>query len=550
MSASMAHTTAPLKKPDPIRHVVQLILENRSFDQMLGCMKEIYPDLDGVNPKAPYSNSDDEGRSYQQSPTTERQMLLDPHHEVPHVAVQLENGNSGFVRDFARSYPASGPEARQLIMSYFPLDFLPALHALGRNFLICDRWFASVPGPTWPNRFFALSGTSNGRVNMPDDGVRRADLPGYFQQTQTTLFDRLNEAAVDWKVYFHDVPQSTVLDKQRDPHNVARYFYIDQFYKDAHGPEADFPAYCLIEPDFMGYGQNDGHPPHDIMKAEKLIADIYNAIRANKALWDSMLLIVMFDEHGGFYDHVAPPAADPPDAEILEYSFNQLGVRVPAILVSPWVKRGWDNTRFDHTSVLKYLTDKWRLGPLGNRTAEANSIAVAIQDVCTETELQRIELSADQLVPPDLEAEDEAFGSATHHQSALKKLTEWLIIEADEQIPRRVAWLARLAEGLRGYADKLMSEGTNFDVSLARPDKLSLPLQTAATNNVVNFMVRMKRYAAIGLQKHLGTDLPPDQQSHSVQTLARIAGIPFHKQSDPVESAKAWLDRHGRSSGS
>jgi phospholipase C len=94
-------------------------------------------------------------------------------------------------------------------MGYYPLDFLPGLHALARNFTICDRWFASLPGPTWPNRFFALTGTSNGRVNMPDDGTHKADLPGFFQQTQDTIFDRLNERAIHWKVYFHDIPQTT-----------------------------------------------------------------------------------------------------------------------------------------------------------------------------------------------------------------------------------------------------------------------------------------------------------------------------------------------------
>ena len=534
---------------DPIRHVVQLVLENRSFDQMLGCLSDVHPDLDGVDPRAPRSNTDTEGRSYRQDPTEVRQMLKwDPRHEVPHVAVQLENGNSGFVKDFAQAYPASTPEARQLIMNWYPLDFLPALHALGRNFAVCDRWFASVPGPTWPNRFFALSGTANGRVDMPDDGTHGADLAGYFQQTQTTLFDRLNEAAVDWKVYFHDIPQSVVLDRQRMPHNVARYFYIDQFFKDARGLEADFPQYCLIEPDFMGYGQNDGHPPHDIMKSEKLIADVFNALRANKALWDSTLLIVMFDEHGGFYDHVEPPAAVPPDdARPSEYAFDRLGVRVPAILASPWVRPGPDHTMFDHTSVLRYLSDKWELGPLGARTAAANTIAAAITDEYNNCELRRIDLSADQLRPPDPAAEEEAFGTASSHQSALAKLAEWLKKEADEKVPRRAVALARLAEWFRTWAERLMFESKGFEVSVARPDKLSLPLQAAASDRVVDFMMRMKRYAAVGLQKRLREELPPDQQSHSVQTLATLTGIPFHKEEhdQAVERSKAWLEEHG-----
>src|SRR5260370_20850810 len=241
------------------------------------------------------------------------------------------------------------------IMGYYPVSFLPGLHALARQFTICDHWFASLPGPTWPNRFFALAGTSNGRVNMPDDGTHKADLHGYFEQTQDTLFDRLNERAIHWKVYFHDIPQTTVLSHQREPHNVARYFYIDEFFDDARGHETEFPEFCLIEPAYIGFAENDDHPPHDIMRSQKLIADVYNAIRANELLWKSTLLVVFYDEHGGFYDHVYPPAAVPPDDQQEEYAFDRLGVRVPGILISPWVDARVEPTLFDHTSVLRYL---------------------------------------------------------------------------------------------------------------------------------------------------------------------------------------------------
>jgi phospholipase C len=163
---------------DPIKHIVVLILENHSFDQMLGCLKVVYPGLDGIDPQNFRSNADQSGKSFSQAPTTERQMLLDPHHEVPHVETQLASGNSGFVTDFAAAFADSSEQARPYIMGYYPLDFLPALHQLARNFTICDRWHSSLPGPTWPNRFFALGGTSLGRVNMPDDGDHKLDLAG------------------------------------------------------------------------------------------------------------------------------------------------------------------------------------------------------------------------------------------------------------------------------------------------------------------------------------------------------------------------------------
>lgn len=534
---------------DPIRHVVHLILENRSFDQMLGCMKAVYPDLDGIDAAALKSNEDTAGQVYTQAATQVRQMLKwDPHHEVPRVAVQLENGNSGFVKDFSQQYPDSTSGARQQIMDYYDLDFLPALHALGRNFKICDRWFSSLPGPTWPNRFFALTGTSNGRVNMPGDGTHKADLAGYFQQTQTTLFDRLNEQAVHWKVYFHDIPQTTVLDGQRQPHNVARYFYVSQLYEDARGPESEFPEYCLIEPDFMGYGQNDGHPPHDIMRSEKLIADVYNALRANDELWRSTLLIVMFDEHGGFFDHVIPPKADPPDdAKPSEYAFDQLGVRVPAVLVSPWVKPGVDHTQFDHTSVLKYLTEKWGLGPLGRRTAAATSIGKLIMGSPVESGPTRISLSAAQLQPPDPRAEEEAFGASSSHQAALAQLAQWLEIEAVEKAPRIAVLLAKMAEAAKAFAERyILGPDGGFSVSVAQPDKLSLPLQTSATDSIASFMMRMKRYAAMGLRTRLeAADLAADQQQHSLQTLALISGRNFHLEDDAekLDNAKAWLSK-------
>jgi len=538
--------------PDPIRHVVHLILENRSFDQMLGCLKAVYPNLEGIDPATPAKNRGPDGRDYFQAPTTIRQMLKwDPHHEVKCIAVQLQDDNGGFVEDFVQNYPESTPEARQLIMSYYPLDFLPALHPLARTFRVCDHWFASLPGPTWPNRFFALSGTSNGFVDMPNDGTRKTDLPGYFEQTQETLFDRLNEQAIHWKIYFHDIPQSAVLNRQREPHNMARYFYIDEFFTDARDPEQDFPQYCLIEPDFLGLGQNDDHPPHDVMRAEKLIADVYNAIRANEKLWQSTLLVLMFDEHGGFFDHVVPPPAAPPDDLTAgEYAFNQYGIRVPAILVSPWVEPGVAKEVFDHTSVLKYLTDKWNLGPLGKRTAAAKSIGTALSPVAHQNTLTCLSLSVDQLNPPDPKGEEAAFGTLSSHQAALTKFTEWLETEAIEKAPRVASIAARLAMALKSSADHLLSwaldQPASLPVSIAAPDMLVLPRQAKPADRVAFFLMRMKQYGALGIQNRLlDPKLPPDQQEHSLQTLALITGRNFHQENneEKTETAVAWLKK-------
>lgn len=544
--------TATASGSDPIRHVFVLILENRAFDQMLGCFKQLYPELDGIDPLSPRVNEDSDGHVYQQAPTTERMMFFDPHHEVPHVAVQLSDHNSGFVRDFSESYPESDAKSRAFIMGYYPLDFLPALHSLGRNFTICDRWFSCLPGPTWPNRFFALTGTSNGRVNMPDDGTHKADLRGYFQQTQATLFDRLNDRGIHWKVYFHDVPQTTVLVNQREPHNAARYFYIDEFFEDARGFESEFPQFCLVEPDYLGFGQNDDHPPHDIMRGEKLIADVYNAIRANETLWKSTLLIVFYDEHGGFYDHVEPPTAIPPDDHHDEYSFDRFGVRVPAILVSPWVDARVESTQFDHTSVLKYLIEKWNLDPLGRRAAAATSIGVAIRGKSPrEDTISRIELTPEQLDPPDPNADEAAAAYPSMHQTALKLLATYLKEEALEKVPRLSSWLARFLEVAKAkvdyYLDPAYDVNRNVVVSIAEPDKVARKKDVRPRDAVAEFLMRKKRYAVVGIQRRLlQEDLSPAQRQHSLQTLALITGRKFHREENGLGNAKDWLNKNLR----
>jgi phospholipase C len=345
------------------------------------------------------------------------------------VLKQIAANNSGFVSDFADYYGSgASPDDRQLIMSYYPRMFLHALHRMARDFTICDHWFSSVPGPTWPNRFFAFSGTASGRVDMPD-GIKHPDLDNLiFRQHQTTLFDRLNEAGKSWKVYYYDFPSSLILTHQRELKNLLNYHKIDKFFQEvAHLKAENFSEFALIEPKYSGQDQNDDHPPHNIMKGEKLIADVYNAIRSNEELWKSTLLVIAFDEHGGFYDHVSPPPAVPPDEHQEEYAFDRLGVRVPVVLVSPWVGKRLESTQFDHTSLLKYLVNKWGLEPLGARTAAANSIGVAITETQPRTDtLPFIRISATVVLPPrpDLEKEVDS-----NHQIALQAFAKYLRTE-------------------------------------------------------------------------------------------------------------------------
>lgn len=442
--------------PDPIKHVVLLMMENHSFDQMLGAMKTVYPSLEGVDPSRPNANKDSTGQKYAQLPNRERNMVLDPQHEVEHVSKQLAKQNSGFVLDFEGAYKAATPAQKQQIMGYFPLDFLPALHPLARDFAVCDHWFSSLPGPTWPNRFFALSGTSCGATMMPED-AQDPDPVGFVEQNQDTIFDRLNEGGISWQVFYHDFPLSLMLRHQHDPKNAARYASMESFQKAAQGRERDFPQFCLIEPRYCGEDQNDDHPPHDIMRAQRVIADVYNRIRANGELWNSTLLVVTYDEHGGFYDHVVPPRAVPPDDLSKGYTFNQYGVRVPTILVSPWVDRGVVNTVFDHTSLLKYLLDKWGLKPLTRRVSAANSIAPVIRTQGpARTDIARFLAVPDADKAPsgeDIQQAIQPYVSANHR--VITAFMHQMTVALDLKVPGGIASVGQAIESFGGGISRL-----------------------------------------------------------------------------------------------
>lgn len=478
---------------DPIKHVVLLMLENHSFDEMLGCYQSIYSGLDGVDPKAlPRANMDEQGKPYYQNPKNTLFMRFDPKHEHPDVMTQIDNNNGGFIRDFLKTYPSSTPQDRGNIMGYYEHGFLPALHALADDFTICDRWFSSLPGPTWPNRFFALSGTSSGKVTMPE-GLEHPHIETILSQTQVTIFDRLNETQRSWKIYYYDFPSSLVFRSLRQGHNLAHFEHIDNFFAktDARLNEADFPEFVFIEPKYFGVDQNDDHPPHNLMKAEKLIADVYNAIRSNDSLWETTLLVVVFDEHGGFYDHVPPPAAVAPDGKTDEYDFTRLGVRVPALLVSPWVGRGVLHQQFDHTSLLKYLIDKWGLGPLGLRATQANSIEIALKEPEPRTDtVGFIRIPFGDLIKSDSAANE--FMPTAHHEAihVLANVIEQELKGAEPKLAAGAVGFAAKASRWwqlsSGWLAKRMHNlGDMFSRASNRPAERS-------TNIVQNLFVAMK----------------------------------------------------------
>ena len=199
----------------------------------------------------------------------------------------------------------------------------------------------------------------------------------YFgRYDQPTIYDRLAAGGIAWKIYHDGIPQSIILDRLKGRWLTSDYQSIDDFVAAAAGPAQSFPQYAFIEPRYfkgLGAAEDDQHPPAGVIEGERLIARVYNALRTNEALWNSTLLIVTYDEHGGFYDHVVPPATIAPDDNTGGgFAFDRLGVRVPAILVSPHVARGAvDHTVYDHTSILRYLCEKWALPSMCRRTEPA-----------------------------------------------------------------------------------------------------------------------------------------------------------------------------------
>jgi phospholipase C len=416
---------------DPVRHVLVLMMENRSFDHMLGDL----PNVDGVNPAKPFSNTDPfTGGVFFQQPDAVDKLSPDPAHETDNVLRQIRvtaphptgpRDMSGFVADMVAVHPRATRAWKQ-VMSYFGLGRLPAMHRLAQEFCVCDQWFSSVPGPTWTNRFFMHSGTSQGWVEMPHLRPPEFNLHKY---DQPTLYDRLNDRGLSWRIYVGDVAQSLLLLNQRRPENLARYRRMSSFTTDLEATsDADFPAFVFIEPSYLPGGQNDQHPPHDVHKGDALIEKVFEAIRKSK-IWDTALLIITYDEHGGFCDHVPPPNAVAPDTKVQDgFDFTMYGVRVPTILVSKWVAPGSvfraQQGVLDHTSVLRYLSDKYDLDPLGARAATAASIAPAVTTTPNDAAVARV--GPRGAPPPRTELIEAPVDRLNPNQAALIAFTKFL----------------------------------------------------------------------------------------------------------------------------
>ncbi|TDR81939.1 alkaline phosphatase family protein [Paludibacterium purpuratum] len=365
-----------------IDHFVVLMLENRSFDNLFGWLHRGDPNFAGLTGEE--SNPDPQGQPVKvwsdvEAPASAWMPTPDPGELFTDINEQLFDGNAptgtpsmhGFVHNYAKQ---AGSSPRD-IMHCFQPEQVPVLSALARGFAVCDRWFAAAPCQTWPNRFFVHTATAGGHEN---------NSPVHFPYMMPTIFNALDDKTPDgWKIYFHDFPQSLTLARLWD--HLDHFCRFDTFLDDAKAGK--LPSYAFIEPRYFADidWPNDMHPPHNIGYGEQLVAQIYNALRQSPN-WSSTMLIITFDEHGGCYDHVPPPAAPMPEqpASGQTFAFDRFGVRVPAVVVSPYIKAGTifrakGAQPFDHTAIIKTLRLRFGIAaPLTQRDADAPDLSSAL----------------------------------------------------------------------------------------------------------------------------------------------------------------------------
>lgn len=393
---------APAAADRRIEHVVVLMLENRSFDHIFG----FRPGVEGLtgkefnllDPTKPQSAENPAITVSKGAPYAFEAPSQGPGHSFPDANEQLTGSKAGpssatpvAANGFAASYKreltvdhVKNPSTEQVsqVMKSFSPDQLPSINALADAFLVCDHWYSEVPGPTQPNRLFMHAATSFGMVH----NVWSKKFDG------RTIYNNLQDAGFTWAVYWtddNDAAEFTLVASEADNFKD----YAKSFVADAKAGK--LANYTFITPQFNsrhGAPANSQHPPTDARYGDHLIAEVYEAIRANEAAWQKTLLVVTYDEHGGFYDHVIPPSDGVPNPDGLNspqpgepawvppFKFDRLGVRVPTVLVSPWIEPGVESRRLQHTSVLATVK---KLFGLPNFLTKRDASAAVFDDLFT-----------------------------------------------------------------------------------------------------------------------------------------------------------------------
>jgi phospholipase C len=408
-----------------IANVFVVMLENHSFDNVFALSG-----IPGIVAATSANSNSYDGSSYPVAGGAPLSMPTDPGHEFLDVVEQLcgqgatyQSGqpyppidNSGFASNYATSTtegPPAPPPAADIgdVMRCFDTQAqLPVMYQLATEFALCDHWFSSLPGPTWPNRFFVHGASSAGLDHSPTTGeMAEWELPGHgFAYPNGSIFDALTAANLKWRLYndsanqFSDDPQNgSIAGAIAQVSSLKGITLLDinslsHFASDLQSPY-DF-QYTFIEPNYGNItngsyaGGSSQHPMDDVYGGQALVKAVYEAIR-NSPLWYASLLIVTYDEHGGFYDFFGPGSAPAPDDDSPStynqygFTFEQYGVRVPAILVSPLIPKGVvDDTVYDHASVPATLERLFGLGSLTQRDAKANDVLEQLSSSAPRTD--------------------------------------------------------------------------------------------------------------------------------------------------------------------
>ncbi|HET8922139.1 MAG TPA: alkaline phosphatase family protein [Candidatus Acidoferrum sp.] len=389
---------------DQIKHLVVVMMENRSFDHLLGFLyarekntlplrllgrrDPTLPEYDGLseaNPTSDFwnpSNADyftgkEPVKVFATQGTKGPNPFLapdhDPHEEFANITYQIMGPPGwtgekmrGFLVDYQTTDPRHPQNANQLMECYSP-EQLSVISQLARNYAVSDRWFCSTPNQTLPNRAFVHAGTSMGRVNNEPEPLYDAE----------TIFEVLADTGHSWRVYNDTMLMSLARLQFPQLWNGLLQLHfrgMGEFEEDAAA--GTLPDYSFLEPSFQ-IAPNDGHPPHDMCLGEQFLLRIWKTVSSGKN-WNGTLLLITFDEHGGCYDHVEPPPAEPPGDAIYpgdpskpeegEFHFNRYGVRVPALLISPYIEPGTvfrspTDVPYDHTSILATIRDWLHIPP-------------------------------------------------------------------------------------------------------------------------------------------------------------------------------------------
>ncbi|KUJ09487.1 phosphoesterase [Mollisia scopiformis] len=397
-----------------IKNVVVLVEENRSFDTFAGGLSY----TSGINGLLHhnYCNSMNASDPAQMGdvcagPRANDVAPDDPNHSISGVNMQIfstwhpdeskadsrieiENMR-GFVTEQSVAYDTLNKTRAAEVLNYYTSDQIRVFGTMAENFVLFDRWFAAVPGPTNPNRAYITSGTSHGH-GKNDNAFNVYGLP------QRSIFQQLSEAGITWMNYQNSTTGPGL------GFNPDAAFYnwtytsgayktniapLDQFYADAKA--GTLPQFTYINPECCDY--QSFHPPSPITLGEQFIKGIYEAVRGSPQ-WDETLFILTFDEHGGFGDHVPPPTGVPagddvlytetaPDGKNITFNFERLGVRVPTLLISPWVQKGYvehkgsnNGGEYTHTSILGFLQSLWGLDTLTPRVSYSSTFEHLITD--------------------------------------------------------------------------------------------------------------------------------------------------------------------------